>query len=118
MNGTKFDYDKPRMELLPFEALYEIAKVLTYGAKKYAPNDWKKVKNGKERYIGAMLRHLTEMQKGNKIDEESGLPHAAHLASNALFILYFEMKGKRKYVDSRKDTKNTANSPNDRRDIH
>ena len=117
MNGIKFDYDKPRMELLPFEALYEIAKVLTYGAEKYAPNNWKKVKNGKERYVGALLRHLTEMQKGNKIDEESGLSHAAHLACNALFILYFEMKGNRKYVDSRKDTKNTGNSPNDRRDL-
>lgn len=106
----KYDHGKPRMELLPLKPLYEIAKVLTYGAEKYAPNNWKKTKNAKERYIGAMLRHLTDMQEGNKFDKESGLLHAAHVACNALFILYFEMKGNRKHVDSGENKKDTTDS--------
>ena len=103
--GIKYDQDKVQMELLPFECLNEIAKVMTYGAKKYKPNNWKKVKNAKERYTGAMLRHLTEMKLGNKFDEESKLSHAAHMACDALFILYFELKEieNAKDMDRRKD---------------
>lgn len=37
--GKKFDNDKPMMNLLPFEALEEVAKVLTYGANKYGKDN-------------------------------------------------------------------------------
>ena len=93
--GLKYDTDKPRMDLLPFEALEEVAKVLTFGAKKYADNSWQKVENAERRYLAAMLRHLAASEKGEIYDAESGLTHAAHMATNALFILWFEIqKGK------------------------
>jgi hypothetical protein len=41
--GHKDDVGKSRMELLLFDALVEVAKVLTHGSKKYAPNNWRKV---------------------------------------------------------------------------
>lgn len=91
MKDMKFDQEKTRMELLPLAALEEVAKILTFGAAKYKENSWQKLKNGKTRYKGALLRHLTAMEK-QKIDPESGLLHAAHLATNALFILYLEMQ--------------------------
>ena len=34
--GIKHDAEKPRMDLLPFEALEEVAKVLTFGAERDA----------------------------------------------------------------------------------
>jgi len=34
--GIKHDAEKPRIDLLPFEALEEVAKVLTFGAERDA----------------------------------------------------------------------------------
>lgn len=93
--GVKFDTNKIQMELLPLRELREVARVLTYGAKKYAPDNWKKVPNAKERYAGALLRHLTEYREGNTFDHETcpdPLRHIAQVACNALFLLYFELQ--------------------------
>jgi hypothetical protein len=94
-SGFKYDDNKIRMELLPLRELQEVAKVLTYGAKKYAPDNWKKVPNAKERYAGALLRHFTEYREGNIFDHEACpdiLRHIAQVACNALFLLYFELQ--------------------------
>lgn len=94
-SGTKYDGAKIRMDLLPFEALEAVAEVLTYGAEKYADNNWQTVENGERRYLGAMLRHLAARERNEVCDSESGLLHAAHVATNALFILWIELqKGK------------------------
>jgi hypothetical protein len=93
--GMKFDDNKIQMELLPLRELREVARVLTYGAKKYAPDNWKKVANAKERYTGALLRHLTEYREGNIFDHETcpdPLRHIAQVACNALFLLHFELQ--------------------------
>jgi hypothetical protein len=92
--GVKYDQNKIQMELLPLRELREVARVLTYGAKKYAPDNWKKVPNAKERYTGALLRHLTEYREGNTFDHETGdcSRHIAQVACNALFLLYFELQ--------------------------
>lgn len=87
--GMKFDSDKIRMDLLPFVSLEAVAKVLTFGAKKYAPNNWKLVDNAQERYEAALLRHLTAIKKGEDVDIDSGLPHIYHVACNAMFLVYF-----------------------------
>jgi len=94
--GQKHDAEKPRMDLLPFEALEEVAKVLTLGARKYSDNGWQNVENADARYRAAMLRHFCADQKGEKFDAESGLLHAAHMATNALFILWFEIQQEKK----------------------
>lgn len=88
----KFDGDKIRMELLPFNSLEAIAEVLTFGAKKYEANSWQTLDNAEERYKGALLRHFAAMQKGESLDGESGLSHAAHMACDALFLLHFELE--------------------------
>ena len=88
----KFDGDKTRMELLPFDALEEVAKVLTFGAKKYEANSWQTLANAEQRYKGALLRHYAAMDQGEQLDDESGLLHAAHMACDALFLLHFEIE--------------------------
>ena len=92
MSGEKFDSEKIRMDLLPFEALEAVAEVLTYGTRKYSDNGWQTVPEKERRYLAAMLRHLTACEKGAARDAESGLLHAAHMAANALFILWFEIQ--------------------------
>lgn len=91
----KFDKGKPRVDLI-FSGMPNsielIGSVLGFGAEKYAENSWQTVENGDKRYLAALIRHLLAYQKGEKIDPESGLPHLAHAATNALFILEFESK--------------------------
>lgn len=90
--GIKHDGEKIRMDLLPFEALEAVAEVLTFGARKYSDNGWQTIENGDARYRAAMLRHLAARERGEARDAESGLLHAAHVATNALFILWFELQ--------------------------
>lgn len=92
VKGLKYDGDKIRMDLLPFIALKEVGKILTFGADKYADDSWQEVKNGERRYLGALLRHLTAVELGEEFDQESGLHHYAHMACNALFLLYLKLK--------------------------
>lgn len=85
--GQKHDSDKPRYELLPPVAIDEMAKVMTFGAEKYAPDNWRHVDNAVERYRAALLRHSFAMLRGEKIDPETGLPHAAHAMCCAAFLV-------------------------------
>jgi hypothetical protein len=83
--GAKLDAGKPDVELLlDFGlALVEVARVSTYGAKKYSRRGWLKVEDGQRRYTSAMLRHLIA-GRYKAIDDESGLLHQAQVAWNAL----------------------------------
>ncbi len=88
--GLKFDSDKPRYNLLPATAIDELAKILSFGAVKYAPNTWQNVDDGLERYRAALLRHTFAIQRGEHLDSESGLPHSAHAMCCAAFIVELE----------------------------
>ena len=82
--------DKLRWELLPLEDVEDIVKVYTAGAKKYGPNTWQNLPDGYNRYKAALLRHLVEYDKGNKIDEETGCRHLAAVAWNAIAMLHID----------------------------
>lgn len=88
--NPKYDKDKLKWTLLPINEVEEIVKVLDFGKQKYSANAWKGVENAQERYLSASYRHLVEYTKGNKIDEESGLSHLSHLATNIIFLMWFE----------------------------
>jgi len=95
VTGCKDDVGKPRMGLLPFDALTEVAKVMTWGAEKYAPDNWKHVSAGTERYMDALLRHVAAWQGGEVFDAEAGdkkIRHIAQVATNALFLIWFEIQ--------------------------
>lgn len=84
--GQKRDQEKPRYDLLPPNAIDAMAQVMTFGAKKYAPNSWQLVEDALNRYRAALLRHTFAIQRGELIDEESGLYHSAHAMCCAAFI--------------------------------
>lgn len=79
--------NKPMWELLPLSDLEDVVKVYTFGAKKYAPNSWRNLPDGMERYKAALLRHLVAFDKGEEFDEESQLPALAHMTWNAIAML-------------------------------
>ncbi len=91
--GTKDDGGKVMYRYLPFTSLEHVNRVLMYGAHKYAPDNWKKVGDGKMRYFDAAMRHLAAWkEEGPKDDgpKGSGLRHLAHAATCCLFALWFE----------------------------
>ena len=79
------------MSLLPSSALVAVAQVLGFGAKKYAPNNWRKV-DRRSRYLDATLRHLAAYNQGEDCDPESGISHLAHAACSCLFLLACELE--------------------------
>ena len=89
MTGIKYDSKKPDYSLIPPHALDDVAKVLTYGAQKYDRHNWKQLKNLDTRYFAAAQRHLWALQRGETMDEETGIHHAAHAICCIMFMLEF-----------------------------
>ena len=92
--GRKDDQQKARWDLLPLISITEIVKVLTYGATKYADNNWQHVKQPQPRYYAALMRHLAAWKTGESTDSESGLMHLAHAACCCIFLIWFELQSK------------------------
>ena len=90
--GRKDDSGKPRWDLLPFDALNDVAMVLAYGAAKYAPRNWEKGMAW-GRLLAAALRHLAAWAAGRDVDDESGLPHLSHAACCVLMLLALTKRG-------------------------
>ena len=63
----------------------DLAEVLTFGARKYKPNNWRNC-NDTGRYLAAAIRHGRAIIEGESTDSESGLKHKAHLATNLMFL--------------------------------
>ena len=85
---AKADAGKLRLTLVPREIIRGIARVRMYGVNKYSDggvNNWKRV--SAERYRDAMYRHMfAYLDDPYGVDEESGLPHLWHLATNVAFL--------------------------------
>ena len=88
--GKKFDQDRPDWSLLPLNLLSGVVKVLTFGAKKYARDNWMHVPDAKNRYSAALMRHFAAWQSGEKVDEETGLSHLHHIGCCLVFLIWFE----------------------------
>jgi hypothetical protein len=84
--GLKYDSGKLNWSLMPFGALQEVVKVLEFGSKKYAPNNWQYVDNADERYWNAAMRHLIAYKTASTNDSETGLSHLAHAICCMLFL--------------------------------
>jgi len=93
-DGRKDDGEKLRWDLLPWSATREIVRVLTFGARKYAPENWRKVPESRSRYFAALHRHLDAWWSGEVLDPESGAHHLAHAGCCLLFLLTFEVEGR------------------------
>jgi hypothetical protein len=84
--GRKFDGGKIRYGLLPPLALKATADVLTFGAEKYEPDNWKYVPDSLNRYFDAAQRHMWAFKEGETIDPESGRHHLAHALCCLMFL--------------------------------
>ena len=79
---------KNKYSILPIKMLEALSEVLTFGAEKYSPDNYKD--EPVEGYIDSMFRHYVAWKNGEYYDDESGLPHLYHMFANAGFIVCLE----------------------------
>ena len=91
----KFDSSKLRMDLIPPSSTKALAEVLTFGASKYKPNNWRNCKD-LARYEGALLRHIQAYREGETYDKDSGMPHLWHAMTNLAFLIELDGKSNKK----------------------
>lgn len=89
--GLRYDGGKLRYDLLPPDALEELVKVYTQGAKKYAENNWLKGMSW-SRVFGSLLRHAWAFWRGEILDPETGCHHMAHVAWNAFALCTYALR--------------------------
>jgi hypothetical protein len=105
--GLKYDEAKTRWDLLPMNALEEVAKVYSFGCQKYEAWNWRKGLTFSRCYA-AVMRHLYAWWwKGETIDPESGCHHLASVAFYVLNFMCYEQDG-RKDLDDRPKTSSTS----------
>ncbi len=90
--GAKWDGEKVRWDLLPFDALEETAKVYTIGAKKYAARNWE-MGIDYMRIVGALLRHTNAFVRGERYDPDNGQLHTSSIVWNALALCAYDVRG-------------------------
>lgn len=66
-----------------------LAKVLTFGARKYGDHNWRKGMAW-SRLVAAALRHLNAPEEN---DPESGYPHVWHALCCCIMLLEYQMQG-------------------------
>lgn len=98
--GRKDDTGKLRYDLIPPFALEQLARVYTYGATKYADNNWR---GGLKwsRVYAALERHIQAWRKGEDLDPESKEMHLASVAWAAFTLMEYSVF--KKDLDDRGD---------------
>lgn len=100
--GTK----KPPLRLLPTIALLYLSRVMALGAKKYGEWNWRATKVRATIYDEAALRHIFALLDGQDKDEESGLPHEAHIM--ACMAIKLDAQACGQLIDDRNKSGNIA----------
>jgi hypothetical protein len=99
--GVKYDEGKLRWDLVPYDSLEEVVKVYTFGANKYADENWRKGIKFK-RIIGAAFRHFVAWLLGEQKDKESGINHLAHCCWGLFTLMWYE-KHRHEFDDRHKE---------------
>lgn len=90
--GVKFDLGKPRLDLVPPEAVLAVASILDIGARKYAARNWEQGMEWSRPYAAAQ-RHLYAWWSGENTDPDTGKSHLWHAACNIFFLIAYEARG-------------------------
>lgn len=80
---------KPRIELIDPDFIEGVARVLMFGTRKYAEDNWKLMVESpyqnRRRVAAAAIRHNLAILRGELIDPETGEDHNLHAACCAMF---------------------------------
>jgi hypothetical protein len=100
VTGQKKDTGKPAIDLIDAYFIEDVGGVLTFGAVKYEPDNWKRgMAIGKA--MAGVLRHCWAIMRGEYVDKETGRQHAAHATCGLMFIHYMIRTGNVNVPDDR-----------------
>jgi hypothetical protein len=85
--ALRYNEGKTKWSLVHFGSLIPMVQVLTFGALKYEPHNWKKTIN-RDELLESAMRHLTALVDGEENDPESKISHAGHVMCNMLFYSF------------------------------
>jgi len=81
-----------RFDLIPPDALWELAEVYGRGAEKYDDRNWEKGYKWSLN-VAALQRHLHQWLMGEDVDPDTECMHMAQVAWHAFALLTFSMRG-------------------------
>lgn len=90
MEGKKYDEGKVPIDLVATDWIEGTARILQFGATKYAPYNWSKGMLW-SRVFSATLRHLYKWWRGEKVDPETGESHLYHASCCLMFLSEYEL---------------------------
>ena len=104
--GLRFNTNKARMDLLPWDALVAVAEHYTKGAKKYPARNWENGLKWNEGCAASLARHLAQWSRGEDYELEN-LPsgemiqvwHDEAMAWNALALIAFRLRERNELDD-------------------
>jgi hypothetical protein len=102
-SGYKFSMDSPAklpLWLVPKALIEAAGRALQHGAKKYAPNNWRKGMDYSE-VFSALQRHMLAWNEGEDIDPDSGLNHIDHAAACLGFLAEYAARPEYARFDNR-----------------
>ncbi len=91
--GNRMNVGKLPWDLVPWDAVEEVVRVIAFGAKKYAARGWEDNPLSWVETCASMTRHTVRFLLGEDRDPETGLHHMAHAACNALFLVAYSLRG-------------------------
>ena len=86
--ALRFNEGKPSLAyILQFKnPIKAIARIMEFGATKYADGNWRKGGKPDREYLDSMMRHLTDWVHGKKYDKDSGCSHLGHAIWNLMAL--------------------------------
>ena len=102
MEGRKDDSTKNRLDLIPYDVVWAVGEILTFGAAKYADRNWEKgMRWG--RCFAALMRHLFAWWQSQsptttsflfgELDMETQKSHLHHAGACLFFLIGYELRG-------------------------
>lgn len=88
-SAQRYNSGKLRWDLIDWESVEEMVRVLEKGAERYAPDNWKKGLH-REEMLESIQRHLVALFKKEEIDSDPGFltHHMGNIMCGAMFYLY------------------------------
>lgn len=115
--AMRFNEGKLEWSLVDYEAISPLVETLTFGAKKYARDNWKKGLD-KEKILDSMMRHMVAIMDGEEYDAESGVLHTGHIMANCMFYNYQKYGKKREQFGGNFDQGDKKQLPIEHREEH
>ena len=88
--ALRYNGDKPKLGYFSrsfHKAQEAVARVMEFGANKYADGNWKKGGKPNDEYLDSMARHLDKYLQGEHYDEDSACHHLGHAIWNLAALL-------------------------------